>query len=179
MVDGLSDTAVTVTADGAEKTLSVYVTSYAPYELSAIAGMFGDVVPTVRVFGSNDYALAEWKEIRLSKNAVDNEGFTTIKTVDMDITKTEEYRFFRVDMTIAEGEFSVAELVMYRPEGKMLIPVYAEGDGLSVDAEIIGYKEPGSEEIVQLPKKPAVVRKPFEIRLRPTAKPYKVEKLSK
>lgn len=175
-LDRDSSTAYTFAATEEQTTFSLYVTSYAPYALTAVGGMYDGLIPTVEVYGSNDYTHTEWTKIELAAETTELDGFVVTKAAEAHKAELPAYRFYRVDVTTAAGEtVTLKELVLYRPAGKMLVPVYDTTDGVDVDEEPIGYKEVGSDEIIEVEKKPKVVRKPFYIRIRPKSKPYQVE----
>ncbi len=172
-VDGLAETACTFTATASATTLSVYVTSHAPYVLSAVAGLFDEVVPAMAVYGTDDYGLTEWTAVPLAEETSVADGFTVVCAAD---ENAPAYRFYRVDMTVGEGEtVSLTELVVYRPEGKLRVPIYNTADGVDADEVPIGYRYVGGRTIIpaaplKVAVKPVSIIRPAKTYSRPTSK---------
>lgn len=166
------------------RTVSIYMTSYAPFTLSAVAGAFSsseaDLSMQVSVYGTNDSLLIDWTQIEFDPNIYsigDYVVFTNIDYAEGAETPADPavYQFYRVDLTLLSGNsFTLAELVFFRPEGTLMIPVYDTTDGVDIGEEPIGYIEFGGKEtpVEDSTEEDNVVVKPFTRRISPIPTPY-------
>lgn len=162
------------------RTVSIYMTSYAPFTLSAVAGVFSsaeaDLSMKVSVYGTNDSLLMEWAQIELDSDIYSLGDYVVFTNTDYaeDAQAPGDpavYQFYRVDLTLLEGNsFTLAELVFFRPEGPLMVPVYDTTDGVDIDEEPIGYVELGAEEPVE--EEQVIGTKPFSRKLSPIPTPY-------
>lgn len=161
------------------RSVSIYMTSVAPFTLSAIAAAFTSSDPDfsiqLSVYGTNDSLLKDWTKIELSETTETLGDYTLFRNADYAVgAKSPKnpavYQFYRVDLTLLSGNsFALAELVLFRPEGALLIPVYDYSDGVEIDAEPVDYIEIRAEE----PEEEDVyVASPFRRKLAPAPTPY-------
>lgn len=155
LFDGSTLTRCTMDMTGlSSRTVSIYMTSLAPFTLSALACAFSAseaVSVDVTVFGTNDSLLTAWDEIPLSTDVYEIGGyavFTNEKYAvpDENVPATAEepvvYQFYRVDLTLLEGNsFTVAEMVFFRPAGPLMAPVYENPAEVGINEEPVGEKE--------------------------------------
>ncbi len=169
------------------RTVSIYMTSYGPFTMSAMAASIlsseEDLSIQVRIYGTNDSLLEEWTEVKLSSEVTSMEDYLIFTNVDYEKgprqpADPEKYQFYRIDLTLLEGNsFALAELVFFRPKGPLMVPVYDATNGVEVGEEPIGYEEYNPNPTVEAPvveeEEPEVNlgSKPFIRRVSPTPKP--------
>lgn len=167
------------------RTVSIYMTSYAPYTLSAVAGVFSsseaDLSIQVSVYGANDSMLMDWTQIELDTNIYSLGDYVVFTNTDYAegaeaAADPAVYQFYRVDLTLLAGNsFTLAELVFFRPEGPLMVPVYDTSDGVDIGEEPIGYVEFGAEKSAEEPveeEEQYIGTKPFIRKLNPIPTPY-------
>lgn len=166
------------------RTVSIYMTSYAPFTLSAVAGVFSsseaDLSMQVSVYGTNDSLLVDWTQIELDANIYSIGDYTVFTNADYAEgaeapADPAVYQFYRVDLTLLSGNsYTLAELVFFRPEGPLMIPVYDTTDGVELGEEPIGYIEFGGKvtPVEDIAEEESTIVKPFTRRISPIPTPY-------
>lgn len=173
------------------RVVSIYMTSSAPFTLSALAGAFvsddPDVAIQLSVYGTNDSRLKDWTKIALSDEIEQMGDYTVFRNADYAAGKKAPespatYQFYRLDLNLTSGtSFALSELVFFRPEGNLLLPVYDYSEGIELDAEPVGYvelirPEPEKAFAEDSPEETAdaSVAFPFRRKLTPAPTPYTV-----